>query len=197
VTGVQTCALPISAISLKTEDQTTVEQFLNSRTESAFEEVCHVLVPKLLHYFEIRGCQPASAEELTQDVMLAVFRGVDTLREKRAFNAWIFGIARNLLLQHWRRTSHRGEEVDLESLDSLLPGTQPVEPDQLSPRFKQWMNCLEPEERKVMKLRFLDDLEYHEIAEALKIPIGTVKWRLFNSRVKLLRHFGPSGGAEC
>jgi RNA polymerase sigma-70 factor (ECF subfamily) len=178
-------------------DQAVVERFLRCRTESAFEDVCRFLVPKLLHYFEIRGCQPTSAEELTQDVMLAVFRGVEALREKRAFNGWIFGIARNVLLQHWRRATQRGEEVELASIDSLLPKSQPVEPDQLSPRFKQWMNYLEPEERKVMSLRFLDDLEYHEIAAQLKIPIGTVKWRIFNSRAKLLKHFGPRGGGEC
>jgi RNA polymerase sigma-70 factor (ECF subfamily) len=183
--------------SLGTPEQSAVEQFLTSRTEIAFEELCRVLAPKLLHYFELRGCQPTSAEELTQDVMLAVYRGIGTLRESKAVQGWIFGIARNLLLQHWRRFRVRAQEVGLESLDGLQPKSEPVELDQLSPRFRQWMNYLEPEERKVMSLRFLDDLEYHEIAARLSIPIGTVKWRIFNSRVKLLKHFGPKGDGSC
>ena len=45
-----------------------------------------------------------------------------------------------------------------------------------------------------MKLRFLEDWEYHEIAAAHNIPIGTVQWRVFNARKKLALHL--AAGAE-
>jgi RNA polymerase sigma-70 factor (ECF subfamily) len=177
-------------------DQATFRHYLASRTERAFEDVCRLQIPRLLRYFEGRGCQPAQAEDLTQDVLLAVFRGTDALREAKAFHGWIFGIARNLLLLHWRRRGSSGHEVSLDVLESP-PASEPVEPAELSARFIEWMNYLEPEERKVMRLRFVDDLDYQEIATTLDIPLGTVKWRIYNSRVKLLKHFGPKGDGAC
>ncbi len=54
--------------------------------------------------------------------------------------------------------------------------------------FTQWMNLLEPSERKVMKLRFVEQLQYHEIAAAQAIPIGTVQSRVFNAKKTLAPH---------
>ena len=46
-------------------------------------------------------------------------------------------------------------------------------------------------ERETMILRFVEEWEYHEIADAQAIPIGTVQWRVFNSKKKLAAHLGP------
>jgi DNA-directed RNA polymerase specialized sigma24 family protein len=54
--------------------------------------------------------------------------------------------------------------------------------------FRDWMAFLEPRERDFMMLRFVEDWEYHEIAAARGTPIGTVQWRIFNSKKKLARH---------
>jgi DNA-directed RNA polymerase specialized sigma24 family protein len=50
------------------------------------------------------------------------------------------------------------------------------------------MNLLEPSEREVMKLRFVEQLQYHEIAAAQAIPIGTVQSRVFNAKKNLAPH---------
>jgi RNA polymerase sigma-70 factor (ECF subfamily) len=52
-------------------------------------------------------------------------------------------------------------------------------------RFQEWLICLEPAERDLIILRFVEDLGYEELALALGIPTGTVKWRLFNAKKKL------------
>jgi DNA-directed RNA polymerase specialized sigma24 family protein len=41
-----------------------------------------------------------------------------------------------------------------------------------------------------MTLRFIEELEYHDIAEVLGLPLGTVQWKIFNSKKKLARRFG-------
>jgi DNA-directed RNA polymerase specialized sigma24 family protein len=50
------------------------------------------------------------------------------------------------------------------------------------------MAFLDSREREVMKLRFIEQWEYHEIAAAQAIPIGTVQWRVFNAKKKLAPH---------
>ena len=53
------------------------------------------------------------------------------------------------------------------------------------------MGFLDSHESEVMKLRFIEQLEYHEIATAQAIPIGTVQWRVFNAKKKLAPHLMP------
>jgi DNA-directed RNA polymerase specialized sigma24 family protein len=53
------------------------------------------------------------------------------------------------------------------------------------------MKFLDDQEGETMKLRFIDEWEYHEIAAAQAIPIGTVQWRVFNSKKKLAVHLTP------
>jgi hypothetical protein len=54
--------------------------------------------------------------------------------------------------------------------------------------FRDWMAFLDARERDVMTLRFVEQWEYHEIAAARATPIGTVQWRIFNSKKKLAGH---------
>ena len=51
--------------------------------------------------------------------------------------------------------------------------------------FNDWMDFLEPREKEALTLRFVDECEYHEIAAAQNIPIGTAQWRVFNAKRKL------------
>jgi DNA-directed RNA polymerase specialized sigma24 family protein len=54
--------------------------------------------------------------------------------------------------------------------------------------FHRWMAFLESREREALTLRFVEEWEYHEIAAAKAIPIGTVQWRVFNAKKKLAAH---------
>ena len=53
------------------------------------------------------------------------------------------------------------------------------------------MDFLEGGEKEALTLRFVEEWEYHEIAAARNIPIGTVQWRVFNSKKKLAAHLRP------
>jgi RNA polymerase sigma-70 factor (ECF subfamily) len=48
------------------------------------------------------------------------------------------------------------------------------------------LQTLSPDEQQIVLLRFVEELEYHEIATALDVPIGTVKWRIHATRSKLV-----------
>ena len=53
------------------------------------------------------------------------------------------------------------------------------------------MKFLDGPEREAMMLWFIEEREYHEIAAAQAIPVGTAKWRVFNSKKKLKAHLAP------
>ncbi len=53
------------------------------------------------------------------------------------------------------------------------------------------MKFLDELEQETMVLRFIEEWEYHEIAAVQAIPIGTVQWRVFNSKKKLAAHLKP------
>jgi DNA-directed RNA polymerase specialized sigma24 family protein len=74
--------------------------------------------------------------------------------------------------------------MDLEdSVDHLTSVS--TEPGPPAFEFMRWMGFLNPREREVMTLRFVEQWEYHEIAAAKDIPIGTVQWIVFNAKKKL------------
>jgi RNA polymerase sigma factor (sigma-70 family) len=73
------------------------------------------------------------------------------------------------------------EPLEDEMADQLMTEMQVAE----SSDFAEWVSYLEPAERDIIILRFVEELSYEELAIALGIPIGTVKWRLFNAKKKL------------
>ena len=80
--------------------------------------------------------------------------------------------------------------MDVTDLGGSLPARNhsPFGP---SAEFTDWMKFLDAKEGETMILRFVEGWEYHEIAAAQAIPIGTVQWRVFNSKKKLAAHLRP------
>jgi RNA polymerase sigma factor (sigma-70 family) len=161
------------------------EKFLSSPNEESFAGLFRIFTPQLVAFYRARGCQLALAEDLTQEVMLTVHRKVDQIRDRTLFRAWLFKIARNALCRHYGKQTREVETVDLvDHTDRLIAASQkPAGTPAFE--FQHWMAFLDSREREVMTLRFIERWEYHEIAAAQAIPIGTVQWRVFNAKKKL------------
>ena len=177
-------AVQSDALGLTLNEAANLEVFLTKGTEDAFGHVCSWLSPRLMRYFRIRGCEPAVAEELTQDVLFTVFRYAATIRDRSLFRGWVYTVARNSLLQRWRKGRRNVDMVDIESVGQNTLAAR-VEPSIADTAFTDLVACLSAEEREILTLRFVEELEYREIALALEIPVGTAKWRVFNSKLKL------------
>lgn len=162
------------------EEKQVIESFLSDRTDEAFCALFEAFCVRLRRYFLLRGLDAATAEDLTQDVFVKVHQKVGELREPDRFHGWLFAIARNEMVSYWRREQPRLEITNLED---------PVaEPDMMSAmRLMDMLRVLEPAERDLVVLRFVEGLSYEELAEALRLPLGTIKWRIFNVRKKLAR----------
>ena len=145
----------------------------------------------------------SDAEDLTQDVFLKLYRNLASFDvERGSFQTWITTLARNLLVDHFRRTrleratnsldaGYPGEE-DGASLADRMADPHPT-PEahasgmELKVRIQQALAQLSPELREAVILRDLEDMDYKEIAQVLRIPEGTVKSRISRGRGELAR----------
>jgi RNA polymerase sigma-70 factor, ECF subfamily len=138
----------------------------------------------------------SEAQDLTQDVFLRIFKTVKTFRaEEGSFTTWMARLTRNLLIDNYRR---KRQDRMTDSLEPQLPMLQEQlasssRPDGLvagreaKERLQAGLQKLSPELRETLILRDLEELEYREIAEILRIPEGTVKSRLNRARTELAR----------
>jgi len=174
-----------------TGEKETIERYLSGRSDETFEALFQAFCPRLNSYFRARGCDAGVAEDLTQNVMLNVHRHAaeGCFRDSSLFRAWMLRIAHNELVAHWKRAGRQVETVDLDACAGSLLSQLVVSGWQDGVDFAESMAELVPQERQVLLLRYLERLEYREIAAVLDIPIGTVQWRTFVARRKLGRYF--------
>jgi RNA polymerase sigma-70 factor, ECF subfamily len=143
------------------------------------------------------------AEDLTQEVFLKLYKNLASFdTQKGSFQTWITTLARNLLVDHFRRT--RLERAS-DSLDATFDGEEdgPTMADRLADprpsqehhvaglelkvRVQHALKQLSPELREAVILRDLEDMDYKEISQVLRIPEGTVKSRISRGRGELAR----------
>ena len=170
------------------QEGAVIERFLESPDEESFADLFLVFTPRLIAFFRSRGCELALSEDLTQEVMLTVYRKAAQIRDRSLFRAWLFKIARHALSRQYGKQSREVETVDLEKIAGRLVASSNKPAGTPAFEFHDWMAFLESREREALTLRFVEDWEYHEIAAAKNIPIGTVQWRVFNAKKKLAPH---------
>lgn len=134
------------------------------------------------------------AEDLTQEVFIKVFRTLksyDPLQAK--FSTWVNRIARNHLVDHYRRTRN---DRATSTLDDQMPipdhserghPANQVESRERREIIQAGLSKLSPDLREAVILRDLQDLDYAEIAQILDVPEGTVKSRINRGRLELAK----------
>jgi RNA polymerase sigma-70 factor (ECF subfamily) len=145
----------------------------------------------------------SDAEDLTQDVFLKLYRNLASFdTQKGSFQTWITTLARNLLVDHFRRTrldratdsldASLSTDDDGPTMAERLADPRPSQEAhasglELKVRIQQALAQLSPELREAVVLRDLEDMDYKEIAQVLRIPEGTVKSRISRGRGELAR----------
>lgn len=137
----------------------------------------------------------ATAEEIVQDVFVAVWRGADSFDPKRgALRDWLLRIARNRISNEIRRrgrhpeTSTAADETVWSGVSD--PGPQPSEAVWHEFRrrvLRTAIDALPSKQRQAVALAFFDDLTHEQVAAALEVPLGTAKTRI-RSAIQMLRH---------
>jgi len=157
---------------------------------------------RLIFAIAVRSLDRAAAEDLVQDVFLAVWRNADRFDPERgSVRAWILQIAHFRLLNEIRRRSRQPEMVADEG--AALGG---VADDDPGPAEATWqahrralvaaaLEGLPAAQREAVGLAFLDDLTHEQVAAELGVPLGTAKTRIRAGLQKLRGSLAPYGAA--
>jgi RNA polymerase sigma-70 factor (ECF subfamily) len=138
----------------------------------------------------------AEAEDLTQEIFIKIFQTLKSYDQAQGtFTTWLTRVARNHLVDHYRRTkkdrstsSLDEEQGEVETRASAGPSPMAsVESRERRELVQEGLNKLSPDLREAVILRDLHDLDYDEIARVLDVPQGTVKSRINRGRLELAR----------
>jgi RNA polymerase sigma-70 factor (ECF subfamily) len=132
----------------------------------------------LTSYFLRRHRSSHTAEDLLQETFLRLMRQVDRCFSAASPRGYLFGIARHVSTDAWRRARPQADDA-IETVAAEAPDERLV-------TAREIISGLPALQREILDLRFQHDLSYAEIAEALRIPVGTVRSRLHNA-MELLR----------
>jgi RNA polymerase sigma factor (sigma-70 family) len=176
--------------------------------DSAFEELYRRYHVRIAGYVRRMVHDPARAEDLAQDAFFSALRRMRATDADIAFKPWIFEIARNAAIDHWRRAS-RAEEVSVEADEGLRPSDRSRlvgsgSPDSTLAAKEQLEHLrgafdeLSEVHSRVLVMRELEGLSYREIAERLDLSRSSVESALFRARRRLETEYADiSEGRRC
>jgi RNA polymerase sigma-70 factor (ECF subfamily) len=163
--------------------------------ESAFERLFRCYAPRIFRFAMSYLNDPALAEEVVQETMIAVWKNAKDYKEQSQLSTWILGIARNKALDRARARQREPEllrEIDRRASGRATP-EQIARRDSQVERVRSALEKLSPEHREVIMLAFYNELSYSEIAQILNCPEGTVKSRVYYAKEQLKRILSEGG----
>jgi RNA polymerase sigma-70 factor, ECF subfamily len=161
-----------------TSDEALMLEFQRGSRE-AFDELFARYREPIHAFFRRRLESHERAEDLAQETFLAVIRASSRYEPRALVRTYLYGIALNLLAAGRRKQTRNGASV----LSGLEPATK-ENPD-CTLWVRQALERLDGAEREIIMLREYEQLSYAEIAELLRIPMNTVRSRLFRARMAL------------
>ncbi len=163
--------------------------------QEAIEELYDRHSRVLLGQLQLMVGQPALAEEVLQDTMLAVWKGARTFRGGSRVRTWLLGIARRQARDRMRRQRPAPmADTDLAQRPSPNPGPEAMAVERAEVRrMAAALRTLTPVHREVLGLVFGAELSLAEVARVLEVPLGTVKSRLHAARAAASRTVNVKG----
>jgi RNA polymerase sigma-70 factor (ECF subfamily) len=161
-----------------TSDEALMLEFQGG-SRAAFEELFARYRKQLYGFFGRRLNNPERAEDLAQETFLAVIRAASRYEPRASVRTYLYGIALKLLAAERRKfltSSTFGQSASEPKTDGTPESVLWV---------RQAIEKVDAQEREILMLREYEQLSYSEIAELLRIPVNTVRSRLFRSRLAL------------
>jgi RNA polymerase sigma-70 factor (ECF subfamily) len=171
---------------------------------AAWEDIVHRYQRRIYNICYRFAGSAEEADDLTQEVFIKMYKTLHSYEvERGAFMTWVTTITRNLLVDHFRKGKHDrmtdsldaspSQEEEGRTLGEQIEDRSRISPDEqvrsreAGEAVHQALQKLSPELREAVILRDLQDMDYKEIAEVLKVPEGTVKSRINRGRAELAR----------
>ena len=148
---------------------------------TAFKSLFEFYAPRIKTWLMRRGAAPDLAEEIAQDALLTIWKKAALFDPDRATAAaWIFTIARNLRIDKARRDNRErlNAVYDAQIPDEAERPDEIFHAEEAGERVRAALGVLSTEQMQVVQLSFFEGRAHNDIAQALNIPLGTVKSRL-------------------
>ncbi|HEY4613532.1 MAG TPA: sigma-70 family RNA polymerase sigma factor [Bacteroidota bacterium] len=180
------------------EDSRLIKEALRGH-QKAFERLKRKYHDSVFNLIYRMVREKDEVEDLVQEAFIKAFMSLASFNDEYAFSTWLYKIATNNCIDYIRRKKLSTFSINkpIESKDSEFTFEVPdssYEPDremielQKKNLFDAAINSLPPKYRKVIILRHSEEKDYQEIAEILKLPLGTVKAHIFRAREMLYKY---------
>ena len=135
-------------------------------------------------------------EDVCIESFQKAFSRIDTYKEDYMFSTWLFRIARNTAFDHQGKSQRKDENMPLQTINQDAPleipsgATSPEDSVIHQEEYDKWLtviDLLEGDYKKVAKMFLIDNYGYNEIAEALNMPLNTVKTKIRRARAQLMK----------
>lgn len=144
----------------------------------------------------LRMCGESAADDVTQEAFLAAWRALPDFRGDCRFSTWLYRLTTNAGID-WLRREKRYRSTDdvteLELPDDAPSPQEQAEQVEAQQAVRRALSRLSEEHRQVLLLRYMQELDYAEIAAALEISEGTVKSRISRAKMRLRELLDGSG----
>ena len=159
-----------------TDEKTLLAQ-AKAYDPDALSELYTRYAPMIYAYIHRRVGNAATAEDLTGELFVRVLRAIQNERAwKNSFRAWLYRIAHNLIVDHYRR---RPAEAPVPLDESALPASKDdpsdaVEQALTTERLREALQLLTPEQQEVVALRFGEGMTTRETAQVMRKTVGAI-----------------------
>ena len=161
-------------------DQQTAQQ-IRDGDAGAFAAFVDTYGPRLHRLARRYAVCEADAEDLTQEIFVALFQGISKFRGDSSLATWSYRVALNHCLKHTAKvhpvTVPYADAQEIPEPDTHGPVKQAARRE-LSDQLQTALDGLSPDHRKIVILHELHEMTYAECAAVLQVPVGTVKSRL-------------------
>ena len=161
-------------------------------SSEAFTELFHRYKQPVFGFFCRRVSDPVSADELTQETFFALLRASARYEPRALFRTYLYAIGFKILRAHRRKAVFRAAFQDHRN---SLPEPSKQDATESGLWVRRAVEKLDPVDREIVMLREFEQLSYTEIADLLRLPLNTVRSRLFRARTALRELLDPSTGA--
>lgn len=164
--------------------------------QQAFTEIVNRYQKQIYHFINRMIKDDAQAQDLTQETFIKAFRALDSFNSNYAFTTWLYKIASNNCIDHFRkrRLSTYSLDTPMKAKDGDMkrdfansdygPESEMISKEKTY-QIETAIKSLPKKYREAILLRHTKDKSYEEIADILDVPLGTVKVRIFRAREML------------
>lgn len=142
----------------------------------AFSDLYNFYFKRIYTFIYYRVNHKETAEDLAEDVFLKAYTKIATVSKNASFEGWLYQIARNLVIDYYRR---KKPDIDLKDIENTLEYesniVNEIDLNAQQKVFLQLLKKLTPEHQQIIRLKFIEDLDNFAIAQILEKSEGAVR----------------------